>query len=86
MSDKLFREVITLTKYKLVATHKESDEKVDLRVRGTVANGYEVDLIVTWLFERGKWKIDLIAKVPTDWYPRHWNRRDDSTSGTASKR
>ena len=66
MSGRIFNEVITLTKYEIVSIENLADGSLDLMVSGNNAEGVGVGLIVKWLFEDGRWRIDSIAKGPPD--------------------
>lgn len=66
MSARIFNEVITLTKYEIVAIENLADGSVDLMISGNNAEGVGIGLIVKWLVEDGRWRIDSIAKGPPD--------------------
>ncbi len=66
MSDRIFNEVITLTTYEIVSSETGADGSVDLMILGNNAEGAGVGLIVKWLFEEGRWRIDSITKGPPD--------------------
>ena len=75
MAGRLFNEVIALTKHGIVSIENRSDGSVDLMVlgnslgTGNSAEGVEVGLVVKWMFDEGRWRIDSIMKGPPD---RDW--------------
>lgn len=68
MSDRIFLDVITLTKYEITSIETTGDGSVNLAVLGSNASGAQLGLMVKWLFEEERWRIDSIAKVPPDWH------------------
>lgn len=72
MSGRIFNEVITLTKYEIVSIETNADGSMDLMVlgnssgTGNSAEGVAVGLVVKWMFDEGRWRIDSIMKGPPD--------------------
>ena len=66
-SDRIFLDVITLIKYEITSIESRSDGSVNLTVSGSNASGAKMGLIVKWLFEEERWRIDSITKVPPNW-------------------
>jgi hypothetical protein len=71
-SARIFNQVITLTEYEIVSIETNVNRSVDLMVLGKSlgdgnnAEGVKVGLVVNWLFEEEKWRIDSIMKGPPD--------------------
>lgn len=75
MSGRIFNQVITLTEYEIVSIEPNANGSVDLMVLGTnigsVVQGtkfgnVKVGLVVNWMFEEERWKVDSIMKGPPD--------------------
>jgi len=71
VSGLIFLAVITMSKYDVVAVKKINNESAKLVIVGKTTTGTEIKLILKWLLENNKWKIDSTMKVPKNWVFPH---------------
>lgn len=64
LSDLMFLNIATMSKYDVIAVEKTNDGSVKVVVVGINASGAKIKLILYWLFEDGEWKIDSVTKRP----------------------
>jgi len=67
MSDMIALRVQTMTNYRVVSLQQKDNNLVKLIVVGANTRGTERKVIVDWLLENGKWRINEIISGPPNW-------------------
>jgi len=67
MSDMIGLQVQTMTNYRVMSVQQKGSNLVTLIVVGANTRGTERKVIVDWLLENGKWRINKIISGPPNW-------------------
>jgi len=66
-SDLIFLSVLAFTEYEVVSLGKINGKSRKMGISGIDGGAVKIKLVIEWLHEDDKWKIDKLVKVPINW-------------------